>query len=244
MSKYTTELRFICEEAAGYDESQGYDKVEEIISAARSKIFDFSYPLFDQNYKSVIETKILRHFYTREIGAETVGLWKHFLCRKMNEIMPYYNKLYQSELLEFNPFDDVDYTREGNREGEDTNTGKSTDSGTERLNIKDEPKTDAWEYYSDTPQGAVGDLASMDYMTNATHNTVSGVGSNRDDVTTFGKIVNTTGKANSTEEYLERVHGKQGTTPYSELLQKYRETFLNIDMMIINELEPLFMGLW
>jgi hypothetical protein len=256
MSKYTTEVRFICETAAGYTESKGYDKIEEIISAARSHIFDFSYPLFDPNYKSVIETKILRHFYTREIGAETVGLWKHFLCRKMNEIMPYYNKLYQSELLEFNPFYDVDYTREGNREGEDTDsrnrigTGKSTDSGTERLNIKDEPKTDAWEYYSDTPQGGVGDLASMDYMTNATHNTVSGVGSNRDDVTTFGKIVDTTssdqesGTKNTTEEYLERVHGKQGSTPYSELLQQYRETFLNIDMMVINELEPLFMSLW
>lgn len=256
MSKYTTEVRFICETAAGYTESQGYDKIEEIIAAARSKIFDFSYPLFDAAYKSVIETKILRHFYTREIGAETVGLWKHFLCRKLNEIMPYYNKLYQSELLEFNPFYDVDYTREGSREGEDTNTntrtgtGKSTDSGTERLNVKDEPKSDAWEYFSDTPQGGVNGLDSMEYLTNATHSTASGSGSNRDDVTTFGKIVDTTssdtenGRKNTTEEYLERVHGKQGSTPYSELLQKYRETFLNIDMMIIEDLEPLFMGLW
>lgn len=272
MSKYTTEVRFICETAAGYDESQGYDKIEEIISAARSHIFDFAFPIFDEAYRSVLEIKILRHFYTREIGAETVGLWKHFLCRKMNEIMPYYNKLYQSELLEFNPFYDVDYTREGSRDGSglknttDTEStsrnksgsGSSTDSGTERLNIKDEPKTDAWEYYSDTPQGAVGDLASMDYLTNATHNIVSGEGSNRDDVTTFGKKVNTTdtetetgnrsgtGKETSTttEEYLERVHGKQGSTPYSELLQKYRETFLNIDMQVINDLEPLFMSLW
>lgn len=256
MSKYTTEVRFICETAAGYDESKGYSKVEEIIAAARSKIFDFSFPIFDENYRATLETKILRHFYTREIGAETVGLWKHFLCRKLNEIMPYYNKLYQSELLEFNPFYDVEYTREGNREGKDTNTntrtgtGKSTDSGTERLNVKDEPKSDAWEYFSDTPQGGVDGLASMEYLTNATHSTASGSGSNRDDVTTFGKIVDTTssdtenGQKNTTEKYLESVHGKQGSTPYSELLQKYRETFLNIDMQIINELEPLFMGLW
>ena len=256
MSKYTTEVRYICETAAGYDESKGYSDIETIIAAARSKIFDFSYPLFDAAYKATLETKILRHFYTREIGAETVGLWKHFLCRKLNEIMPYYNKLYQSELLEFNPFYDVDYTREGSREGEDTNTntrtgtGKSTDSGTERLNVKDEPKSDAWEYFSDTPQGGVDGLASMEYLTNATHSTASGAGSNRDDVTTFGKIVDTTssdtenGQKNTTEEYLEHVHGKQGSTPYTELLQKYRETFLNIDMQIINELEPLFMGLW
>ena len=256
MSKYTTEVRFICETAAGYDESKGYSDIETIIAAARSHIFDFSYPLFDNAYKATLETKILRHFYTREIGAETVGLWKHFLCRKLNEIMPYYNKLYQSELLEFNPFYDVDYTREGNRKGEDTNTntrtgtGKSTDSGTERLNVKDEPKSDAWEYFSDTPQGGVDGLASMEYLTNATHSVASGEGSNRDDVTTFGKIVDTTssdtenGQKNTTEEYLESVHGKQGSTPYTELLQKYRETFLNIDMQIINELEPLFMGLW
>ena len=32
MSKYTTEVRFICETAAGYTESQGYDKVEEVIA--------------------------------------------------------------------------------------------------------------------------------------------------------------------------------------------------------------------
>lgn len=256
MSKYTTEVRFICETAAGYTESQGYNKIEEIIAAARPKIFDFSFPIFDESYRATLETKILRHFYTREIGAETVGLWKHFLSRKLNEIMPYYNKLYSSELLEFNPFYDVDYTRSGSREGEDTDTrnrigtGKSTDSGTERLNIKDEPKSDAWEYFSDTPQGGVEGLASMEYLTNSTHSEASGEGSNRDDVTTFGKIVDTTssdqetGRKNTTEEYLERVSGKQGGAPYSELLQKYRETFLNIDMMVINELEPLFMGLW
>lgn len=256
MSKYTTELRFICETAAGYTESQGFSKVPEIIEAARRSIFDFSYPIFDDNYKSVLETKIIKHFYTREIGAETVGLFKHFLDRKMNEIMPYYNQLYKSELLDFNPFYDVDYTRFGNREGEDNDTrtkngtGKSTDSGTERTNTKDEPKSDVWEYYSDTPQGAVSGLANMDYLTNATHTTASGAGSNRDDVTTFGKIVDTvskdseTGKKNTTEEYLEKVSGKQGGASYSELLKLYRDTFLNIDIMVINDLEPLFMGLW
>ena len=244
MSKYTTEVRFICETAAGYTESKGSSDIETIIAAARSNIFDFAYPIFDATYKATLETKILRHFYTREIGAETVGLWKHFLCRKLNEIMPYYNKLYSSELLQFNPLYDVDYTRTGSREGEDTNTGKSTDSGTERLNVKDEPKSDAWEYFSDTPQGGINGLASMEYLTNATHSTASGSGSNRDDVTTFGKITDTLGTKNTTEEYTEHVLGKQGGATYSEMLQKFRETFLNIDMMVIEDLEPLFMGLW
>ena len=47
MSKYTTEVRFICETLAGYKDSQGYDKVENIIMNSRDKIFDFEYPIFD-----------------------------------------------------------------------------------------------------------------------------------------------------------------------------------------------------
>ena len=48
MSKYTTEVRFICETFAGYDESKGYESVKDIIEKARPKIFDFEYDLFDQ----------------------------------------------------------------------------------------------------------------------------------------------------------------------------------------------------
>ena len=62
MSSYTTEIRFICEELSGFNESKGYADIEEIISLARPKIFDFNYPIFDENYKSVLETKILKHF--------------------------------------------------------------------------------------------------------------------------------------------------------------------------------------
>lgn len=40
------------------------------------------------------------------------------------------------------------------------------------------------------------------------------------------------------------VWGKWGTQTYSEMLKEFRDTFLNIDMDIIKDLEPLFMGLW
>lgn len=103
MSKYTTELRFICEDLAGLDESVDGSEVENVIENARPKIFNFDYPIFDSAYKKVLETKILKHFYTREIGLETFGLWKLKLNTKMNEIMPYYNLYYQSALLNFNP---------------------------------------------------------------------------------------------------------------------------------------------
>lgn len=70
MSHYTTEVRYICEVYAEYTESQGYKHVDEIIAKARPKIFDFYYPIFDEAYRSVLETKILRHYYTRELDVK------------------------------------------------------------------------------------------------------------------------------------------------------------------------------
>lgn len=130
MSKYTTELRFICETLCGYTESQGLSKVEEIISKSAALIFDFDYPIFDENYKIPLEKKIIRHYYLREIGFETLGIWKLKLNDKLNEIMPYFNQLYKSELLKFNPLIDVDVKTTSNTAG----TGQSDFSQTDTKN--------------------------------------------------------------------------------------------------------------
>lgn len=126
MSEFTTEVRFICENYANYNQSQNYTKVSDIIQEALPKIFDFDFPIFDESYRNVLETKIIKHYYTREIGLETVGLWKLKLDTKLNEIMPYYNKLYESELIEFNPMWDVDYTIDHDREIDKTGTVDNT----------------------------------------------------------------------------------------------------------------------
>lgn len=316
MSKYTTEVRFICENGAGLVESEGYKSINQIITDAIPKIFDFEFPIFDETYRSVLERKILKHYYTREICAETVGLWKHYLDMRLNEIMPYYNKLYESELLAFNPFYDVDLTKDHATEGKSdtaherndnetnnvtrtdnltrtddltrtdaftrTDNLKSTsqDSGTQGDSGSDVNKNDHWDMYSDTPQGAITNVRNESYLTNARHVIDDGTGSTHSNTTTFGKkvVVDDTGTqqnggtskntgtqtntgtqkndsnktlksevttgVNTTEEYLEHVKGKTPGASYSKLLMEYRETFLNIDMMIIDDLSDLFFGLW
>lgn len=227
MSKYTTEVRFICENYAGYDESVGYNDVEHVIDSARSKIFDFTYPIFNNSYKKTLETKILKHYYTREIGFETVGLWKLKLNMKMNEIMPFYNKLYESELLEFDPFNDVHKTV----------THQGTDSGTSSVDSEVVAETDAedWNLFSDTPQGGVTGVDDETYLTNATKVT------NDDTVTTTTDMDESHANEN---QWTEVVTGKQGTASYAKMLEELRNTFLNIDMMIIKDLAPLFMGIY
>lgn len=251
MSKYTTEVRYMCESYAGLDHSAGYSGIDYAISNARKKIFDFKYPIFDEAYREVLESKILKHYYTREIGMETVSLWKLKLAVRMSEIMPYYNKLYTSELIEFNPMYDVDLKRKrdgkndenreviGNKKTDSTSSGTSNEIGSVNSTGKD--------LYSDTPQGSISNLENETYLTNARKvagdevsdrtNVGSGVSSDKVDE------VNSTVSL-STEDYLETIKGKQGTQSYSSLLKEYRETFINVDVMIINELGDLFLNLW
>ena len=46
------------------------------------------------------------------------------------------------------------------------------------------------------------------------------------------------------DNYTNTEMGKIGTETYQEMVMKYRETFLNIDMMIIKDLGDLFMKVW
>lgn len=136
MSKYTTEVRYLCESLTGQTDSKGFDDVDTIIAAALPYIFSFDFPIFDEEYREVLETKILRHYYTREIGSETYGLWKLRLEAKLNEIMPYYNKLYESELLNFDPLRDVDMqtTHSGTKTGSRTDVSNAEDSNERNAN--------------------------------------------------------------------------------------------------------------
>lgn len=327
MSKYTTEVRFICEEAAGLTSSVGYLGVNDVINTALPKVFNFDFPIFDETYRPILEKKILKHYYTREIGLETVGLWKLFLDTKLNEIMPYYNQLYKSELISFNPMYDVDLTRDhqlkrlediketgtqesdtnrngtldttANKTGTTHDTSLTTDHGTANQDISNQKTvhgtngdtTDVTttvshvDKFSDTPQGALDGLKNDTYMsearivddTNTSKTIVSGndeINENNtgntttetdatSDTTSDGRTTqnetvnitntdkenrvatqNTNKNLNSIDDYIEHVTGKTSGVSYSKLLNEFRETFLNIDMLIINDLSDLFMNLW
>lgn len=81
---------------------------EYIISRGATPLIG-DYPIFDENYREVLNRKIVRHYYFWESGFETYARFQFELNRKMNEIMPYYNKLYESELIDIKPFINQDY---------------------------------------------------------------------------------------------------------------------------------------
>lgn len=252
MASYTFEVKDICCKYAGIPLSEsGYYNSSEIIERGAGGIFDFTYPIFDENHRSELERKILAHYYSREIGFETVALWKFKLASKMNEIMPYYNQLYESEKLIKDPLVSTDYVRTTDREYEDTGhtTGHETTKGDSSTtsNNKASSNGTTFDLFSDTPQGGLNGVNNEEYLTDARKI----IKNDNDSSDAYASMVengqrdntvndNRNGNSNDTV----RMKGNFGTMTKSKMLKEYRDTFLNIDMRIISELEDLFLMLW
>ena len=101
MAAYTMQLKVLIEQATQYDDENL--SVRQKIEEGRKKLFDFSYPIFDEDYRAVFETNLIRKFYIREIGFETEGLFKFQLDSWLNLNMPYFNELFESEALDYDP---------------------------------------------------------------------------------------------------------------------------------------------
>ena len=156
-SKYTTEVRYICEQKAGLQESVGFNNINSVLDKSWDKIFTTNWEIFDESYRKILCEKILRSYYTREICAETVGLWQLWLDSTLCEIMPMYNQLYKTTIYEFNPLYNTDMTTTftktvtGNDSKTTTgNNSKWNDMSTSSKNtktddyiVKDSSKTDS-----------------------------------------------------------------------------------------------------
>ena len=195
--------------------------------------FDFqldSYPIFDEAYRDTLNQNILNHYYMNEIGFETAGLFRFYLKQKMNEIMPYYNVLYekQKDLLD-NIGGNVDLKETLEREtGSNTSSNSSSDS-TANGNSK--------SVYLDTPQGGTykGSIDDTEYATNVTFGKSDSTSNIKDNSTSTGT---------GTENYIKHIIGNNGKYYNIEVLNKIKNGLFNIDLLIINDLNELFMQIF
>lgn len=226
----------------------------------------FEYPSYYTGAeKEAFEKKVLDHYRFRQIGQETPGRWLHYFRTRILEIMPYYIQLYESQALMqsiADPFGNVDVTETfeqtstGERSGslnrstsgslDSTTTGSSEGTTTETENNTGNSS----KKFSNTPQGSIENLDS--YMTEATiesaenektsngSSSTSTQGTQKD--TSTGTQNDTTQDSESgTIRHTLTRKGNQGVNTYAHDMKELRETFLNIDMMIINELKDLFL---
>ena len=210
-------------------------------------IFDFKYEFYEESLKSNFEEKFINHFYFREIGFETIARFKRQLNTKLNEIMPYYVELYKTMLKSKN----IDFLvnkdlveiyekniQENANSNENTsNMSNNVNSETFNSNMKTLDKT------LDTPQGSIENLDN--YLSGASKGENSTINKNNSNSTTN---IDTTNNIDSNRKQIETFKntskGNIGITSSAELLEKWRKTIINIDMLIISDLECLFMGLY
>ena len=151
-------LYAIMNSIANYD-AESKTKIRNLAKATREKIFDFEYPLSDKINKEDFECQILNHFIMRRIGQETFTAFQLFLENKLNEILPYYNIMFDS-LTDYNLFNDGEVI-----------TRNRTDNGTSTLDSTNEVKTKFAEY----PMNQLNDIDDGKYVTNqTTQNGVNG----------------------------------------------------------------------
>lgn len=203
MSKYTTELRYIIE--SGY-------KLNALSS----------YPIFDENYRPVLNQYILNHFWMREIGFETVGEFDLYLGNTLNEIMPYYNGMFKMAMSEIDPLTNYKYKETLDKFDVGTTSSNSNTNG----NSKSVESTPA--------DGLVqmNEIENNVYASSATLN---------------NNTVNANGTVNSKTEtdYVKMVSGYNGVS-VGKLYDEYRRYVVSVVRLLMNDkdLNQCFLGVY
>lgn len=243
MSKYTTQVRWIIDELVNrYYPGQDLTTKEKIIHAS-PKIFE-QYPIWNPDYYTELNYKILSYYYTREIAWETSALWKLKINQKLEHIMPYYIELWKTTQNDIDYLNDTYYT-ESSQETEDYGSNRDITNhqdNTSKIITDLNNSANRNSIFSDFPQTPI---STYDYATNQTKDEESNI--QHDEQNSQGSL-NSGGvdrlNSNRNKNYNKSVRGNIGSKTQSQLIREYREILLNLDMQIIKELEPQFMALW
>lgn len=106
-------------------------KIRNLARETHNRIFDFEYPLSSEVNKDEFEIQILNHFLMRRIGFETFTAFKIYLENKLNEIMPYYNIMFDS-LSNYNLFGDGEKITRTEIESQDSTSESRGDTESDR----------------------------------------------------------------------------------------------------------------
>lgn len=195
-------------------------------------LFDQPYNLYNNELKPYFEEKFFQHFMFYEIGFDNINIFKQHLISTLNDIYPKYKQLYETEIrcqnIDFMLNKDLkeSYIRKLNGESEGNSQASSSSDNTSTNNDL--------TIANDTPQNKIDDLDK--YMTSASKSN-----SNSTNNSTSNANNTIKNKSNNTEEYELISQGNIGVTSSAELLEKWRNVLINIDLMIFKELENLFL---
>ena len=237
MAKYTIELRKIIDNYYSREEVESWFKDYCIENYLRPDQIE---TILNANIwsKDRLASQIVDHYYMREIGYETIGLFKHYAKVYMREIMERYLPLIYSNSIEYNPLINVDYEETFTR----NITGSGESSGESSSESSSSNNASGLSVNSDTPQGQItkANILAGNYASN------TGASETESSISDETSSSNSTTNSNTTDEtYSKKVKGNSGVSATSQkMIQQFRENIISINSDIIKELDKLFMGLY
>ena len=195
------------------------------------KVFNFDYDFYADSdiIKSKFEQKFIDEYYFHEIGQETVARFQHRLRTRLNKIMPYYKQLYDTELaakdINFLLNKDLTETFERVVTGESSSINDLTVSDQGETNNK-ESNIENGNASLELENGSLTNVSKTSLSNNTNSNNTSRDNTNQNEITTL------------------KSQGNIGITSSAELLDKWRSVIINIDQMIIDACDDLFMQVY
>lgn len=195
------------------------------------KVFNFDYDFYTNSdiIKSKFEQKFIDEYYFHEIGQETVARFQHRLKTRLNKIMPYYKQLYETELaakdINFLLNKDLTETFERVVTGESSSINDLTVSDQGETNNK-ESNIENGNASLELENGSLTNVSKTSLTNNTNSNNTSRDNTNQNEITTL------------------KSQGNIGITSSAELLDKWRSVIINIDQMIIDACDDLFMQVY
>lgn len=204
--------------------------------------------------KQKLAKKIVDNYLMREIGFETMALFKHYAKIEMEKIMESKLPLIYSAAISYDPLVNVDFTETFGRSvkangsssasGNSHNNDNSSTSGTTSNN------SSGLTIDSDTPQGQItkASILNGSYASNTSANESTDSGSSSSSFENISSSSNSTsGSSNSetNEDYIKHIKGNSGVSATAQkMIQLYRDNIIAIDKDIIEEIGSIFSGIY
>ena len=184
------------------------------IVSSRNIFKSIEYELYNNDLKPIFEDKFIKRFYFREICVETVSRFLINLEQTLNEIMPYYKQLYDTTLLKYDVLNNSEVIEEITREIVKADKSLVLGRNTSTGTSFDTPIT----------------------STNSYRSKPSFINESTDNIDTKNQS-----EGNTTENFTRKFKNNQSNISKQDLIIKQRELIVNIDKMILDDLEILFM---
>ena len=211
-------------------------ELRHLIKDSRFDVFSFDYEFYvdDDRIKREFEDLFVGFYYFHEINSESVARWKHMLEWKLKSRMNYYKELYDTvvQAKQYNFMLNKDLTETTTRTVDVDSANSTTSSSTN--DSQHDSKTGYQE--SSLFDGVSEVQLTSGYLTN-----VNSTEQQQNSQSQTNSISDSSTKDKTLEQIVYESKGNIGVTSTASLLTEWRQTIVDLNLQLVEEMRDLFL---